>query len=77
MVEGILLGVVISYFVSVICEMINKSAGDDCDGDCGKCTARCVGYHCYLKRLEAEYGDGLEMYYDDVDDSDEGDSHAE
>lgn len=51
-VYGLLLALIIDFFFARIAERTNKQAGDACHGDCSRCSAHCVGFHCYLVRQQ-------------------------
>lgn len=53
-VYGLFLGLIINFLVSRFVDRTNKSAGDACQGDCSRCSAHCVGYHCYLVRQQSK-----------------------
>lgn len=49
-----MIGFFVGFFAAVIAwqlaDRTSRMAGDECLGDCERCTAHCVGYHCYLMR---------------------------
>ena len=49
-VWGFMAGFVFNFLVCRYADRVMREAGDACGHNCDACTARCVGYHCYLSR---------------------------
>ena len=53
-VTGLIVGVFSTYFIDYFVKRTQRDAAAECRGDCGKCTAHCSGYHCYVLRMQPE-----------------------
>lgn len=56
-VSGLIIGFMLCFVASRYADMVVKDAADDCGGVCEKCTAHCVGYHCYVLRNRPPEGE--------------------